>query len=126
MVVLSPGNFNIKQNSNDKLLTTDDLWGMSENKSYSLYFRENKSYSLYNDQNPELCKKSQLDKFFMVSSKGKLKAILNQVGCLIISWTLSVKEFHWPEFYSSFSDWFFQERLEQFVRHLISNVLGAE
>ena len=70
--------------------------------------------------------------------RGKLRATINQLSSAAIFWTLSMAEFHWPEFHSSLSDnevsdtetiresiinnphlldCFFTVRVEKFVKH---------
>ena len=79
-------------------------------------------------QNPELCiKKSHLDKFLIVSSKGTVERNAKS------SWlfnnileTFLQNFFIGQNLYSSFSDWFFNKKEGQFVKHLICNVLAVE
>ena len=79
-------------------------------------------------------------------AKEQLKAIFNQAGSATIFWTLSLAEFHWPEFHALFSDenadsntlrsniinnphlidWIFTVRVENFVKYWIYETLGAE
>ena len=75
-----------------------------------------------------------------------MKAAINQVGAPAIFWTLSWTEFHWPEFYSFFSDdelskpetlckkvinnphlldCLFTVRVEKFVKHWLYEEMGA-
>ena len=78
--------------------------------------------------------------------RGKLRATINQVSSAKIVWTLSMTEFHWPEFHSLLSDndvsdtetlresiinnphlldWFFTLRVEKFVKHWLYEQMGA-
>ena len=74
--------------------------------------------------------------------RGKLRATINQVSSATIFWTLSMAEFHWPEFHSLLSDnetlresiinnphlldWFFTVRVEKFVKHWLYKQMGAQ
>ena len=77
--------------------------------------------------------------------KEQLKEALNQLASRTKFWTLSCAELHWPEFHALFGeikldhdyrqnvinyphnlDWVFHKRTEQFVKHWLYNMLGAE
>ena len=134
--LLGQGNYYIKQNPGDTKMTLEELQNMVRTGSFDCVMKKLMRYT----------KNVTGTNAYWNDAKGKLKATINQVGAPTIFWTLSCAEFHWPEFYSLFSDnevldpeicrkniicnphlldWFFTVRVEKFVKHWLYEKLGA-
>ena len=133
--LLSQGNFYIKQNPKDKLLSIDEMQEMLESGTFKQAVSKLLHYA----------KNVSGTNAYWNQVKEQLKATISQVGPPTIYWTLSCAEYHWPEFHSLFDetglfdsnkrrhnivnnphilDWFFTERTESFVKNWLYESLG--
>ena len=90
--MLSQGNFYIKQNFGEKLMSIEELKDMLQNNSYSQMISKIQYYA----------KQISGTNLHWYQVKEQLKATLNQVGSPSIFWTLLCAEFQWPEFHEMF------------------------
>ena len=92
--LLSQGNFYIKKNFGERLMTVDELRHMLASENHSQIMNKLMYYA----------KNISGTNSYWYQVKEQLKATLQQVGSPTIFWTLSCAEFHWPEFHAMFSD----------------------
>ena len=90
--LLSQGNFYIKQNFGEKLMSIEELKDMLQNNSYSQMISKIQYYA----------KQISGTNLHWYQVEEQLKATLNQVGSPSIFWNLLCAEFHWPEFHKMF------------------------
>ena len=127
----------IKQNPGDSHLTIDQLREMASNNNCTVFMKKLSRYvGNITGSNAYWRKK-----------RDKLKSIITTKGAPTIFFTFSSADMHWPELHSLFSnksdnctneerrqnvidnphivDWFFNQRLENFIKHWLYGTLGA-
>ena len=127
----------IKQNPGDSHLTIDQLREMASNNSSTVFMKTLSRYvGNITGSNAYWRKK-----------RDELKSIITTKGAPTIFFTFSSADMHWPELHSLFSnksdnctneerrqnvidnphivDWFFNQRLENFIKHWLYGTLGA-
>ena len=92
--LLGQGNFYMKQNPEDQLLSIHEMQDMLNSGDYSHVMKKLMHYA----------KNVTGTNAYWNQVKEQLKATITQVGPPTIFWTLSCAEFHWPEFHALFSD----------------------
>ena len=137
--LIGQGNFYIKQNPSEALLSIHELRSMLQSGSYTQVMNKIIHYA----------KQITGTNAYRCQVKEQLKATLTQVGSPTIFWTLSCAEFHWPEFHTLFQEsdmlaiastdirnnilnyphilgWLFTERTEAFVKHWLYGILQCK
>ena len=127
----------IKQNPGDSHLTIDQLHEMASNNSSTVFMKKLSRYvGNITGSNAYWRKK-----------RDELKSIITTKGAPTIFFTFSSADMYWPELHSLFSnksdnctneerrqniidnphivDWFFNQRLENFIKHWLYGTLGA-
>ena len=133
--LLGQGSFFIKQNPGEANLSFTELKGMLSSGNYTQIMSKLMHYAK-NITGPEA---------YWNKMKGDLRATITQMGAPTIFWTLSLAEFHWPEFHSLFLkkdtdyetlrqnvidnsyilDWLFTVRTENFIKWWLYKSLRA-
>ena len=90
--LLSQGNYYMKQNIGDSMLTVEELREMLQSNNYTQLMNKLVYYA----------KNITGTNSYWYQVKEQLKATLHHVGSPTIFWTLSCAEFHWPEFHELF------------------------
>lgn len=128
----------LKQNSGEAQLTAEDLEQMVANNNAHVFISKLSHYrSNITGSNA-----------YWHKAKEDLKAIISHVGAPTFFFTFSSSDMHWPELHALFSssltnttpdsrrqdvinnphitDWFFTQRLENFIKHWLYSSLDAE
>lgn len=127
----------LKQNPGEAHLTTEELQQMVANNSAHVFLSKISQY-LANITGSNA---------YWFKAREDLKAIINHVGPPTFFFTFSSADMHWPELHALFSndsnntaenkrqnvinnphitDYFFTQRLENFIKHWLYNSLEAE